>query len=145
MIVLYTTILFVLTVTLFLVKRRVAGLEKKFARVASAAKDVLRQPCYKEGNNNRTDPYETAKKQYLLGLLAQKRDRVEARYAAWQQFAEKFEACVKNFRAWRGKKLPYACGVLDVAGLLALLDFLGASQYANVRALYQLVMGLFTS
>ena len=143
MIVLYSTILFVLTVTLFLVKRRVARLEKKFARVASEAKDVLRQPCYKEGNNNRTDPYETAKKQYLLGLLAQKRDRVEARYAAWQQFAEKFEACVKSIRGWRGKRLPYVCGALDVAGLVTLLDYFGAAHYVNLRNLYQLVIGLF--
>jgi hypothetical protein len=143
MIVIYTVILFVLSIALFLVKRRVARLERKFTRVAGEAKEMLRHPAHKEGNSNRTDPYELAKRQYLLGLLAQKRDRVEARYAAWQQFAEKFEACVKSIRGWRGKRLPYVCGALDVAGLVTLLDYFGAAHYVNLRNLYQLVIGLF--
>ena len=42
MIVIYTVILFVLSAALFLVKRRAARLEKKFARVANEARDVLR-------------------------------------------------------------------------------------------------------
>jgi hypothetical protein len=138
MIVLYSAILFVLSAALFLVKWRTARLEKRYSRLASQARELVRQPLYKDGNSNKTDPYETARRQYLLGLLVQKRDRVEARYTAWQNFADKFAACVKGLRAWRGKKLPYVCGVLDVAGLATVLDLFGAAHYVNLRTLYEL-------
>ncbi len=134
MIVIYTALLFVLSVILFLVKRRVARLEKKLSRATAEAKEALRLPLAKEGNSNKTDPYETARRQYLLGVLVQKRDRVEARHTAWQRFADKFEACVKNVRAWRGKRLPYFCGALDVAGLVTVLDLFGKSSYVNLRS-----------
>jgi len=143
MIVLYATVFLVLSVTLFLVKRRASTLERRYARLATRANELLK-PVPRKGNSNNVDPCESARRQYELGVVVQKRDRIEGRYTAWQAFAEKFAGMLKRMRAWKGRKLPYTFGVLDVTGLLALLDYLGASQYANVRTLYALVMSLFT-
>lgn len=144
MILLYTALLFVLTVAGFLVKRRATGLEKKFIRLAAKADEVLRQPLPRQGNRGEPEPYAAAKRQYLLGQLAQKRDRVEARYTAWQTLGERFDKWTARLRQWKGKKLPYTFGVLDVAALLAGLDYLGVAHHVNVHNLYQLAARLFT-
>ena len=144
MIVLYTVLMFVLVVAKFLIGRRVASLEAKYARVAGEADKLLKQPTYKEGNGSRVDPYVSAKRQYLLGLLAQKRDRVEANYAAWQIFSEKFGRVVASVQSWKGRKVPYTFGALDVAFGLGVIDYLGFSDHYGPRALVAYVTSLFT-
>ena len=146
MIFLYTLVLLLLGSAYFLCKRRVASLEKKYTRVAKEADALVRQPSYREGNSGRlaADPYSLAKRQYQLGLLAQKRDRLEGRYSSWQDFTERFGKFLGRVRNWKGRKLPYTFGVLDVAGALALMDYLGAGHYVNVRALLQAVTSLLT-
>jgi hypothetical protein len=143
MILLYTILLFVLSVAGYLVKRRATGLEKKYVRLAAQADQVLRQPVLNRGNRNEPDPYVWAKRQYQLGCLVQKRDRTEARYTAWQGLAEKFAKWTAGLRTWKGKRLPYTCGVVDVTALLAGLDYLGAAHYVNLHNLYQLAVRLF--
>jgi hypothetical protein len=143
MIFLYSSLVFVLGVAKFLIGRRVKVLEKKYARVAKEAEALVKQPTFKEGNSSRVDPYLVAKRQYLLGLLAQKRDRVEAKYAAWQIFSEKFGRFVANVQRWKGRKLPYTFGALDVACLLGVIDYLGFSEVIGVRALVAYVTSLF--
>jgi hypothetical protein len=143
MIFLYTLLLLLLGSVYFLSKRRTASLEKKYARVAKEADALVRQPSYREGNSGRlSDPYAAAKRQYQLGQLAQKRDRLEARYASWQDFTDRFGKFLGRLRNWKGRKLPYTFGVLDVAGALALVDYLGAGQYVNARALVQAVTSI---
>jgi hypothetical protein len=145
MIFLYTLVLLLLGSVYFLSKRRAASLEKKYSRVAKEADALVRQPTYREGNSGRlSDPYAAAKRQYQLGLLAQKRDRLEARYASWQDFTDRFGKFLGRVRNWKGRKLPYSFGVLDVAGALALIDYFGAGQYVNARALVQAVTSLLT-
>ena len=145
MIFLYTLVLLLLGSAYFLCKRRVASLEKKYTRVAKEADALVRQPSYREGNSGRlADPYVAAKRQYQLGQLAAKRDRVEARYASWQDFTDRFGKFLGRVRNWKGRKLPYSFGVLDVAGALALIDYFGAGQYVNARALVQAVTSLLT-
>jgi hypothetical protein len=139
MIFLYSALLFVLVVARFLVARRVASLEKQYVRVARQADELFRRSSYRDGNSNRADPYQAAKKQLQLGLLAEKRDKVEARFVRWQARADRLGRAVARVRGWKGRKLPYAFGVLDVAGALALIDYLGAGQYVNARALWHLV------
>ena len=144
MIALYSLLLILLVGTHFLLRRRVAALEKKYARVAKEADELLRQPIYREGNSNRLDPFLTAKRQYRLGLLAQKRDQVEARYTAWQGRSERLGKLRAKLRGWKGKKLPYTLGVLDATGALALIDYLGAGRYVNARGLFEAISTLFT-
>ena len=84
-----------------------------------------------------------AKRQFLLGQLAQKRDRVEARYSRWQGIAERTAKLVIGLKRWKGRKLPYSFGVLDVAALLTLVDYLGFSEFTSPRYLVQVVTSLF--
>lgn len=137
MIFLYTTVVVVLGAAHVLLKRRAAALEKKFVRLSGQANELVHQAASRPGNSNRGDPYEAAKRQYQLALLATRRDRVEARYGAWQDRADRVGKLRVRLRGWKGKKLPYTFGALDVAGLLALADYLGASHYLSVRALVQ--------
>ena len=59
-----------------------------------------------------------------VGLVV-KRDRVEKSYASWQALSERFAAFRAALAGYRGKVLPYVFGVLDVAGLVVLLDRFG--------------------
>jgi hypothetical protein len=136
MIFLYSAVLLVLGAARFLVKRQAAALERKYSRAAAQTEELMRQPTVKEGNSSRPDPCQSAKRQYLLGQLVQKRDRVESRYTRWQERADRLDRWLKAVRGWKGRKLPYTCGVLDVAMALLLADWLGAGQYLNARALF---------
>jgi hypothetical protein len=144
MIFLYTFLLIVLGAVHFVIRRRAAALEKKFVRVARQADAVLRQSASRPGNCNRHDAYESAKRQYQLAMLATKRDRVEARYSAWQARSDRLAKLRARLRGWKGKKLPYTLGVLDVTGALALIDYLGAGHYVNSRGLVEAIHTLFT-
>jgi hypothetical protein len=144
MIFLYTSLLLLLGTVKLLIGRRVAALERKYVRVTKAADDFLRQPLLKEGNSNRSDPYQVAKRQYLLGLLVQKRDRLEAKHDGWQTLAERFEKVVAAVRDWKGKKLPYTFGVLDVSLLLYAIDWLGVGEYLSARSVVQYVTALIS-
>lgn len=142
MIFLYTALLLLVGVAHFLIKRRVVALEKKYSRVVKEADDTLRQANYRDGNSNRQDPYQNAKRQYHLAMLAQKRDRMETMYSSWHKRAERLGKVRQRLRAWKGRKLPYTFGVLDVLGALSLIDALGAGQYLNARHLLETVTSL---
>jgi hypothetical protein len=144
MIFLYSTFVVLLGIAGFLTRRRAKTFEARYTRVAREADQVLRQKDFRDGNSNRQDPYLAAKKQYQLGVLAQKRDRIEARYTAWQARAEKIGRFTARVRSWKGRKLPYVFGVLDVASVLALVDYLGFSEYVNAHNLIELVRSHFT-
>jgi hypothetical protein len=144
MIFLYTALLILVGVAHFLIKRRVASLEKKYSGVVKEADDLLRQTNYRDGNSNRPDPYQSAKRQYKLAMLADKRDRMEASYSTWHRRSERLGKLRHRLRAWKGRKLPYTFGVLDVASALALIDYLGAGHYVNARHLVETVATLFT-
>jgi hypothetical protein len=139
MIFLYSLFVLVLGVAGFLARRRASMLESKYTRIARQADQLLRQSGTKEGNSNRNDPYLTAKRQYVLGQVAQKRDRVEARYAYWQQISEKLNRYAGRVRTWKGLKLPYSFGVIDVASVLWLIDRIGFGDYVSAGRLFELV------
>jgi hypothetical protein len=143
MIVLYTALLLLVGVAHFLIKRRVASLEKKYSGVVKEADDLLRQGNHRDGNSNRQDPYQSAKRQYKLAMLAEKRDRMETRYSTWHGRSERLSKLRHRLRAWKGRKLPYTFGVLDVACAMSAIDYLGAGHYLNVRHLLESVASLF--
>jgi hypothetical protein len=139
MILLYTFLLLFLGALKMLIDRRVRALEKKYARTAKAADDLVRELSFKGGNSAKSDACQTAKRQYLLGLLVQKRDRQENRYAAAQGLSEKLDRLVTGLRNWKGKKLPYTLGALDVACVLGLIDYLGVAHYVSLRNVIQVI------
>jgi hypothetical protein len=144
MILLYTLALVFLGAAKFLIDRRVASLEKKYLRTVDAADDLLREPLPRPGNSNRIDVAQAAKHQVALGLLVERQDRLEAKYEDWQKFARRFGNFVNRVRNWKGKKLPYTMGVIDVSLLLTAADYFWAGAYVNVRNLYELVASLLT-
>ena len=144
MIFLYTALLLLVGVVHFLFKRRVLALERKYSGVVKEADDLLRQGNYRYGNSNRQDPYHTAKRQYKLAMLADKRDRMEASYTTWHRRAERLGKLRHRLRAWKGRKLPYTFGALDVACAMSLIDYFGAGHYLNARHVVETVASLFT-
>jgi hypothetical protein len=139
MIFLYTVLLFLLGTAKALVGRRVARLEKQYERAAQEAEQVLREIPFREGNSARQDPCKAAKRQYQLGVLVQKRDRLEERYHASHRTWERVSKLVDRVQAWKGRKLPYTMGVLDVSGLLWLIDYLGVGDQLSARHLVEMV------
>jgi hypothetical protein len=143
MIFIYSAFVLLLGTVAALARRRAGALEAKYKRTAREAEQLLRQASLKDGNSNKNDPYQAAKRQYVLGQVAQKRDRVEARYVAWQQFSEKLDRLAGRVRGWKGLKLPYTLGVVDVATALWLVDYLGFGHYVSARVILELLRSRF--
>lgn len=143
MIFLYTVLLILVGAAYFLIKRRVAVLEKKYSTIVKQADELLRKANFRDGNSNRQDPYQSAKRQYEFALLAHKRDRMETSWSAWHRRAECLGKLRNWLRVWKGRKLPYTFGALDVACVLSLIDYFGAGQYIN-RHLFETLTSLFT-
>ncbi len=133
MIFLYSVLVASLILSRFLVKRQAATLERQYAKIAQRTDALVRQLPLKAGNGSKPDACLLAKGQYQLGELVQARDRVEARYTTWQNRADTLARWLKGLRAWKGRKLPYTCGVVDVALVLVLIDWLGPGQIFNFR------------
>jgi hypothetical protein len=132
MIFLYTLVLIALGAAKALAVWRAGRYERRYAKAALAAEKLLRSPEPRAGNG-RPDIAASAKRQLQLGQLVQKRDALEDRHAAWQARADGIAAWVAAVRNWRGCKLPYTAGVLDVWMVLCLLDYLGAGEYVSAR------------
>jgi len=143
MIFLYSFALVGLGLISWLLGRRVARLERKYIQAAQAADRVLRAATTKPGNGSKPDPCLAAKQQYQLGCLVQRREEIEQRYLAWQQSAERFARLIASVRGWKGKKLPYTFGILDVSAVLWLIDYLGAGDYLSARRLVDLALTLW--
>jgi hypothetical protein len=139
MIFLYSAFVVLVGFAAFVARRRAVALEAKYTRVARQADQLLKQASFKEGNSNRQDQYVAAKRQYVLGQVAYKRDCVEARYAYWQQLSEKLGRFAARVRGWKGLKLPYSFGALDVATILWLIDRVGFGEYVSVSRLFELL------
>jgi hypothetical protein len=119
--VLYVAVLISLALLHLLVRFRAARLEKRYARTAAAA-DALVKESGTRGGTNRADPYRSARQQYELALLALKRDRLEGRYNRWQAVSERFGRLRGRLGGYRGRVLPYLAGLVDVAGLVVVLE-----------------------
>ena len=83
---------------------RASRLERKFARLAREVYDLCRDPLFKEGNTNRLAPLQAAKRQYLLGALVQKKDRLEALHDRWALRAEKVQRAAMRLSCWQGRR-----------------------------------------
>ena len=141
MIFLYTLLLLLLGVARFLVVRRARKLERKFTQTALAADKLARDPL-KPGNGNKWELCQAAKRQLQLGVIVQKRDRLESKHHFWEALGDRFTRWKNVVHNWKGKKLPYTLGVLDVSFLLYLVDYFGVGEYVSVRALAHWVKSL---
>jgi hypothetical protein len=130
----YVSLLVSLALVQLLLRLRVNRLEKRYVRVATEAHALLNKNGTRRGNSNQTDPLTAARVQYELAQLGMKRDRAEARYLAGQALAEKFGRCRARLAGYKGRLLPYAVGVLDVAGAMLVLNRYGVG-VEQVKAL----------
>lgn len=142
MILLYTFLLLFLGAIKMLIDRRANALERRYSKVAKDADQLLREPVRLEGNSKSPDRAQSAKRQYQLGMVVQRRDRLEAAYDAWQARAEKMRGVIAWLRGWKGRTVPYTMGALDVSAVLLLVDALGAGEYLSAKVLLQHVMAL---
>jgi hypothetical protein len=114
---------------------RASRLERKFARLAREVYGLCRDPLFKEGNTNRLDPFQAAKRQYLLGALVQKKDRLEALHDRWALRADAVQRAATRLRQWKGRLLPYAFGALDTVGVGCLVDYVMYGDFVRLRQL----------
>jgi hypothetical protein len=142
MILVYALLLLLLVVARYVIVRRVAALEKKYVRTARATDELFKGQPLRPGNASKPDPYVSARQAYLLGQAVERRERVEARYCAWQKIAERFGAFIAAVRAWKGRKLPYVVGALDVLFVLGTLDFLGYRDQLSAHAVVEFLSSL---
>jgi hypothetical protein len=158
MIVLYTLLMFVLMAARFVVGRRVARLEKKFIQTSDQADHLLADSLPREGvkmeplviagvtvqkktavKDVKPDAAQVAKRQLQLGLLVQKRDRLEDKHLAWERRYDGLNAVIQRVRSWKGRKLPYTLGVLDVSTAMYLVDRYGLAEYVNPERVMEVV------
>ena len=99
MLLLYTLLLLLFGVAGFLIVRRVASLERKYSKVARQTDKLVRESPFREGNSTRLDPFLVAKRQYQLGLLAQKRDTPGRKAHVLAAFRQE----VRQLRRWRAQ------------------------------------------
>lgn len=121
---LYVLVLIALALAHAAVRWRVRSLERRYIRIAAEAETLVKASGYR-GGNGLPDPLLAARRQYDLACAAVRRERVEARYLAWQAFAERFARLRGWLSGYRGTVLPYAGGAADVAAVLVALDRLG--------------------
>ncbi|MCI0376189.1 MAG: hypothetical protein L0215_01150 [Gemmataceae bacterium] len=143
MIFLYTLILLLLAAARFLFARRAGWLERKYSRLSWRVHQLANAPLWKPGNANKHDAAAAAKRTYELGLATRKRDAVEAKYFAWRARADKLGAGLAALREWKGKKLPYTLGALDIWLVLYLIDYFGVAEFMSARNLLDSVIALF--
>jgi hypothetical protein len=139
MLALYYLVLLALTAIKQLFACRAAALERKFARLAQEVSTLLQGAFYKEGNSSKQDPYQLAKRQYLLGALVQKKDRLEAKHYGWAHRVDRLARLAARLRAWKGRLVPYALGVLDVVAALCLVDYLTQGELVHLQRLVSLL------
>jgi hypothetical protein len=125
MIVLYSALLLFLGGLRWLVQRRARILERAYTKVALSVEQLAHQPLRRQGNSSRSDPYQSARQQYELGQLVQRRDILETRHFAWQHRADRLARTMQNLQSCKGRAVPYALGAIDISAFLYAVHQLG--------------------
>jgi hypothetical protein len=144
MILLYTSLAILLGVAHWILQRRAASLSQAYSQLADCVFKLSHGASMKPGNGSRFDPSALAKQQYELGRLALQRDRAEAKHFAWQTWADRFGKAVTALRSWKGQKLPYTLGALDVWLLMYLIDRYGFGEFIQPRRVIETVTAWWT-
>jgi len=144
MILLYTIVLIALGAAHWLLARRAAALSRAYSQIADKVFKLSHGSTIKPGNGNKYDPCAVAKQQYELGRLVLQRDRAEAKHYAWQTWADRFGKAVNAVRNWKGQKLPYTLGALDIWLVMYLIDRFGVGEIVQPRQVVDTVTAWFT-
>jgi hypothetical protein len=142
MILLYTAVLLALGVVHWVLQRRAAALSRAYSAHATQVLKLVHAGSQKPGNG-KFDPCAVAKQQYELGRLVLQRDRAEAKHFAWQTWSDRFGKAVTKLRHWKGQKLPYTLGALDVWLVLYAIDRVSFGDLVDPRQLIEVVTAWF--
>jgi hypothetical protein len=93
-------------------------------------------------SSSKPDICQLAKVQFELGAMVARRDRLEAKHFAWQSWAESLARWTNTLSTWKGKKLPYTLGAVDLWLALSAIDALGVSEFVSAHRVYDLVVAL---
>ena len=139
MVFLYTVLLAFLGSIKFLVARRAASLEKRYTRMAGEVGKRAHEAGMRPGNGTPKDDLAAlyAKRQFELGQLTSKRDRLEAKHFYWQASSDRLTRLLDRLRNWKGKKLPYTMGAMDILLAMSLVDYLGMGRIVSVQRIYE--------
>jgi hypothetical protein len=145
MMLLFHLLLLLLNGVKFLCTRRATALERKYVRLAKEVNALPRESCFKEGNSSRHDPFQAAKRQYLLGVLVERKDRLEARHHRWAQRVERLTRLIHKLQGWKGRLVPYALGAIDIVTTMCTLDYVSQGDFVVLRHLISLVTAKFSA
>jgi hypothetical protein len=145
MMLLFHVVLLLLNGVKYLFTRREKALERKYARLAREVAALLRELPVKEGNSTRIDPYQSAKRQYLLGVLVERKDRLEEKHHRWALRVERLSKMVRYLRSWKGRVVPYALGAIDLLTTMCTLDYFSQGDFVVLRHLIDLVTAKFSA
>ena len=124
MIPLYALLRAVLSGVKWLFAAKAVRLERRYTKAALAAEALARQLQTKPGNGA-LDPFATAKSHYEFGRVVENRDRLEEKFLTWQGRAERVGRVTKKLAGWKGRAVPYLCGIVDLGLALTALHYLG--------------------
>jgi hypothetical protein len=144
MIFLYSLLLICCNGVKFAVQRRASSLGKAYSRLAEVVQKRLREALAKQGNSSKPDICQLARIQFELGALVARRDRLEAKHFAWQHWAEKLARWTNTLSTWKGKKLPYTLGAVDLWLIFSVIDTLGVGEFVSVRRVFDLAVEMLT-
>lgn len=133
MMMIFHVVMLLLNGVKFLCACRAAALERKYARLAKDVNASLRDALYKEGNSNKHDPFQAAKRQYLLGALVERKDRLEALHYRWATRVDRLSRLIGRLRGWHGRLVPYAMGAVDMVTTLCTLDYVKHGDFVVLR------------
>jgi hypothetical protein len=145
MMLLFHLVLLLLNGVKYLFGCRTRALERKYARLAKDVAGVVRELPNKEGNSSRYDPFQAAKRQYVLGALVEKKDRLEEKHHRWALRVERMSRWVQNLRNWKGRLVPYALGAVDILTTMCTLDYFSHGDFVVLRHLVDLVTAKFSA
>src|SRR4051812_16661523 len=104
MVFLYTVVLAVLGTLKMIVSRRAASLEKRYTRLARDVAKRAHEASVKPGNGSGSrDDFaaQSAKRQFELGQLVSRRDRLEVKHFFWQAWSDRLRRMVERVRNWK--------------------------------------------
>lgn len=141
MVFLYSSLISVLVVLRWLVSKISARAFTRWESRQKIAEETGAQVAMLTFPGRNQCPIEDARKNRLLTHAVEAMDRAEARYQKWNGRHDLLSGWLACLRAFKGRKLPYSAGVLDVVGTLAVLDATGLDVKAVVDLVTQWVNG----
>ena len=125
MIVVYLVCQWVLKLTHAILTLRASWIEQKYVKTSCKVQEELKLSDTRPGNAMGDARLNYARKQYELGRMVEKCDRIGERYVRAQALAESVGHKQKWLASLQGRVTPYLFGVTDMVVVMVLLNYFG--------------------